>query len=338
MNRLLIGLVGVWLLTALPVLGTGAREQDLSDDISNTSTNEDQALDKVMEDDDAALDEVNLWIQENNAYVAKGAGETKAQLNQRILARLKTVREGYAGFLKNYPKSARGYLAYGSFLNDIGEEDSARDQYERSRELDPTNPASWNDLANYYGENGPTTNAFAYYARATELDPTESVYYENWATTVYLYRPDARRFYGITESQVFDKALALYQKAVQLDPTNFTLMTDYAESYYGIRPLRTNDALEAWTNALKIASDDVEREGVYIHLARIKISAGRYAEAQAQLDEVTNSTYNDLKRRLQRNLLAKENPTTNDAVMMVTNTAASLTNVPVFAPARPNTP
>ena len=69
---------------------------------------------------------------------------------------------------------------------------------------------------------------------------------------------------------MFDKALALYQQAMKLDPENFPLATDYAQSYYGIRPLRTNDALVAWTNALNIARDDVEREGVYLHLARIK--------------------------------------------------------------------
>ena len=38
---------------------------------------------------------------------------------------------------------------------------------------------------------------------------------------------------------------------MQLEPDNFPLATDYAESYYGIRPLRTNDALVAWTNRCK---------------------------------------------------------------------------------------
>jgi tetratricopeptide (TPR) repeat protein len=337
MNRLFAVLIVMSLFAALPSFGD-SRLDDVSDGTSDLNTNDEAALRTVMEQDDAALDDINVWIQENNAYAAQGAGETKAQLNQRILARLKIVREDYESFLKSHPTYARGYLAYGSFLNDIGEEEEAHDQFEKARELDPKNPAAWNDLANYYGENGPTTNAFAYYARATELSPLEPVYYENWATTVYLYRPDAERFYGITEPQVFDKALALYQKAIQLDPTNFTLMTDYAESYYGIRPLRTNDALEAWTNALKIASDDVEREGVYIHLARVKLAAGRYAEVQAQLDQVTNSVYNALKARLQRNLLAKENPATNSAVLMMTNSSASLTNVPLFSPGQPKQP
>jgi tetratricopeptide (TPR) repeat protein len=259
-----------------------------------------------MQDDDAAMDEVDSWIQENNAFAAHGAGESRQQLNARIRARLDVVGQEYTNFLNQFPTNAPAYLAYGSFLNDIGDEDGASVQYEKSRQLDPKDPAVWNDLANYYGENGPVTNAFAYYSKAVELNPSEPVYYENWATTVYLFRKDAREFYGINEGQVFDKALALYQKAIRLDPQNFVLMTDYAESYYGIKPLRTNDALVAWTNTLDIATNDLEREGVYIHLARVKMLAGRFSEAQDQLNGITNSAYNDLKKRLQRSLLQRE--------------------------------
>ena len=210
-------------------------------------------------------------------------------MNQRIHARLDTVRNNYEDFLRRHPDSARGYLAYGSFLNDIGDEEAGKVQFENAAQIDPKNPAAWNNLANYYGEHGPLTNAFTDYARAIELNPTEPVYYQNLATTVYLYRKDARAFYRINEQQVFDKALALYRKAIQLDPDNFPLATDYAESYYGIRPLRTNDALVAWTNALTLAHNDVEREGVFIHLARVKTAAGLFDEARAHLDAVTNA-------------------------------------------------
>jgi cytochrome c-type biogenesis protein CcmH/NrfG len=145
------------------------------------------------------------------------------------------------------------------------------------------------------------------------------VYYQNLATTVYLFRKDARAFYGINEQQVFDKALDLYRKAVQLDPDNFELATDYAESYYGIRPLRTNDALVAWTNTLKVAHNDVEREAVFIHLARVKTIAMHFDEARAQLEAVTNDFYADLKRQLERNLVEREKAATNTLQNVSTN-------------------
>ncbi len=199
-------------------------------------------------------------------------------------------------------------IAYASFLDDIGDEDAGYLQLLKARDLDPTLPAVWNQLGNYYGEHGPTTNAFICYEKAIQLDPKESVYYQNFGTTVYLFRKDVKEFYHINEQQVFDKAMALYSNATRVDPTNFELATDVAQSYYGIKPLRIKDALQAWTNALKLAHDEIEREGVYIHLARFKIQGGEFAQAQQELNAVTNAMYADLKRRELRSLNDKEHP------------------------------
>jgi tetratricopeptide (TPR) repeat protein len=337
-SDLTIGLLSALLATNQPLAVSNLVQQQtgVSVAIANPNDPAEQQLRQIMEDDDAAIDQVGQWIQSNNALAANGAGESKKTLNQRIRARLDIVRKEYNNFLQLYSNNAHGHLAYGSFLNEIGEEDSAAAEFENASRLDPKNPAAWNNLANYYGENGPLTNAFVDYARAIELDPGESVYYQNLATTVYLFRKDAMGFYNINEPQVFDKALALYRKAVQLDPDNFALATDYAESYYGIKPLRTNDALVAWTNALNIAHNDVEREGVFIHLARIKLTVGRFDEVRAQLDAVTNSIYDGLKNRLERNLAARENMTTNrvatstetNGMLAVTNDISVLTNSP----------
>jgi tetratricopeptide (TPR) repeat protein len=320
-NDLTIGLLSALLATNQPQAVSNLIEQHtgLSVTMANPNDPAELELQRLMADDDAAQSQVDQWIRDNNAFAANGAGESKDELNKRILARLDSVRKGYEDFLRRNTNSARGYLAYGSFLNDIGDEENAAAQDEKSRQLDPKNPAAWNNLANYYGEHGPVTNAFAYYAEAIELNPNEPVYYQNLATTVYLFRKDAREFYGLGEQQVFDKALELYRKAMRLSPDDFPLATDYAMSYYGIRPLRTNDALVAWTNALQIAHDDNEREGVYIHLARIKMGVGRLAEAHAQLDAVTNAAFAGLKDRLERSLAEREHPLTNSGAATPAN-------------------
>jgi len=321
-NKLLIGLLGALMTTNQALASSNVIQQNINISIPITNSNDtaEMELKQLMAKDDAAQAEVTKWTQDNNAFAAQGAGESKAELNRRIMARLNGIRTGYEDFLRRYPDSAGGHLAYGSFLNDIGEEEAAMRQNEKASQLDPKNPAAWNNLANYYCENGLLTNAFTDYAKAIELNPVEPVYYENFATVVYLYRKDARDFYHINEQQVFDKSLALYRKAMQLDPGNFRLATDCADSYYEIRPLRTNEMLAAWSNALQIAHDDIEREGVYIHLARIKMLAGRYAEARAQLDAVTNSKYADLKHSLERSITEREKPPTNSTVVSTNTT------------------
>ena len=57
----------------------------------------------------------------------------------------------------------------------------------------------------------------------------------------------------------------------------------------------------------KVASNDNEREGVYLHLARFKLNAGRFDEARKNLNIVTNEVYAELKKRLLRNLEKQEN-------------------------------
>ncbi len=318
-----MGLLSVLMATNQPVAISNAIQQSTGIAVPVVDQNDptEKELHALMLEDDTALAEVNDWMNTNDIPHTNQVARLAFQ--EHIRNRLGLVKNDYDHFLRNHPDSARGYLAYGSFLNDIGDEEGAAKEYENSRQLDPKNPAVWNNLANYYGEYGGITNAFADYAEAIRLDPTEPVYYQNFATTVYLFRKDAKEYYHINEQQTFDKALGLYRQAMKLAPANLVLATDYAESYYGITPLRTNDALLAWTNALNLAQDDNEREGVLVHLARVKISAGFYVAAQADLDAITNAAFADMKGRLERSLVEHKNRPKNTDVANPTNAPAS---------------
>ncbi len=338
MSELTIGLLSALLATNQPQAVSNLVQQNtgISITIPNPNDPAEKELQRLMDEDDAARAEIDKWIQDNNAFAKQGAAVPNAELNRRINERLAPVRQGYGNLLQQFPDFARGHLAYGSFLNELGDEEGGAAEYEKAAELDPKNPAAWNNLGNFHGHQGPVTNAFTDYAKAIELNPAEPIYYQNLATTVYLFRKDAMEFYGITEPQVFDKSLALYAKALALKPDDFPLATDLAQSYYGIKPLRTNDALVAWTNALNIAHDDVEREGVFIHLARVKIAVGRYDEARAHLNDVTNAMYDPLKTRLEHNLELREHPPTNaesaEVKMNLPEAATNIVPEPTNAP------
>jgi tetratricopeptide (TPR) repeat protein len=274
---------------------------------------------KLLEMDDTSQGEVDHMIKEEQKFKEKGGGQ-EAALKARVLQTLDPVKKAYEDFLKRNPNHVDARVAYGSFLNDIGEEDQAQIQWEKAREIDPKDPAIWNNLANYYGHNGMIKKAFDYYGKAIELNPKEPIYYQNLGTSVYMFRRDAMEHFNITETQVFEKAMALYYKALDLDPENFVLATDVAQSYYGIKlPVtgnaeadkkaaekQTEQALAAWHKALQLARDDTERQGIYIHLARVHINAGRFDEARKNLNSVTNALLGASKNTLLKKMARLE--------------------------------
>ncbi len=308
MNTLLIGLLAALLATNLPAalsnLAVNATGTPAA--IANPNDPVEMAFQKLMADDNAAQAEVDKWIRADQEFAAKGAGLPADELNRRIRARFEPVRKAYDDFIAHHPDHVPVRLAYASFLDDLQDAEGELAQLNKARELDPKNPAVWNQLANYCGEHGPVTNVFAYYAKAIELNPSEALYYHNAANVLSLYRNAAMEFYGLSEQQVFAKALDLYGKALKLDPDDFLLASDAAQTYYGIKPLRADDALQAWTNALARAHDEIEREGVYLHFARIKLAAERFGEARRHLNAVTNEMYAELKQRLTKNLDEQE--------------------------------
>jgi Tfp pilus assembly protein PilF len=280
---------------------------------------------KLLEADDTAQEEVDKWIRDHLEFAAKGAPGDDEALNRRIRERLAPVRQSYEAFLREHPEHVRARIAFASFLGDVESEDAAREQLEIALKHDTNNATIYNNLANIHGHTGEVKKAFEFYSKAIEIAPDESVYYHNFGTTVYLFRKDAREYYKIDEQQVFDKAFALYSNAMRLDPTNFPLASDVAQSYYVVKPLRTYDALHAWTNALSLARDEVEREGVYIHFARVKMLDEKYAEARTWLKRVTNAMYADLKGRVLRSIDQRELESS------ATNKTATATNQPSAA-------
>ncbi|MGE3311379.1 MAG: tetratricopeptide repeat protein [Limisphaerales bacterium] len=258
---------------------------------------------RLLAFDDEAQEEIDRLIREADALGDKA--DTPA-LQRKVDERMGAVTRAYQGFIEKHPSHARARIAFGSYLNDTAQEDAAKAQWEKALELDPKNPAIYNNLAGIYGHRGPITQAFTYFEKAIELSPDEPVYYQNLATTVFLFRKDVMEHYAITnEQRVFDKALGLYRKAMELDPTNFILAADTAQTYYGIRPPRHEEALAAWRKAYELASDDLEREGVRVHFARIQVELSRFDEARTNLALITHPNFQVVKERIGKTLERK---------------------------------
>lgn len=305
---MMAGLLGVLLATNQPAALSNWVKQTtgISASVPNPGDPAEKELVRLMDLDDLAQTDADRWIQENDKFKAQGAGLSDATLTLKIEQRFTEVRKAYEQFIELHPQHARARIAFGSFLSDTGREDDAKDQWLKATEIDPRNAAAWNNLANFYGHRGPVTNAFKGYVKAIELNPREPLYYRNLATTLFLFRRDSTRFFGLEEQQVFDRSLALYREAARLDPTNFIYATDLAQTYYGIKPERHEDAIAAWKSALRLAHDDMEQQGIYIHLARWETMARRFDSASNYLDRIALPMFADLKKRLLRNLASRQ--------------------------------
>ena len=301
MNVLVILLLGI--LLAAPA------EQPIQskpDAAAKGSEAVEQEYQKLLEMDEDALRKFEDIIQEARAFEQQGAPIPKNVLIQRIERVIRPVQRAYEEFIDRNPEHVKARIAFASYLQELGDEETAIIHLERARELAPKNPTPWNNLANIYGHIGPIRKAFHYYEEAMELDPTEPVYVHNLAIITYLFRKDAMEMFRIPEDKVFDKALELYRQAMKLDPTNLVLATDYAQSYYGIKPMRVKEARAAWEHALTLAKEDIEKQKIYLHLARIELNNGMFEDAEAHLAMATHPDVQDLKKVLQRNLDKKK--------------------------------
>ncbi len=312
MASIVTGLLAALVATNQPSAVSDFVHERTGAKIEITSPNDpvEQEYLRLLLADQSADEETDRWMAENDRLAATGAGDSAVTLRLRLKQRFEPVEKSYRDFLERHPKHVKGRLAFGSFLNDLGREDEAAAQYLAARDLDPKNPAPWNNLANYYGHSSPVTNAFVCYEKAIELDPGEPVYFQNFATTVYLFRRDATNHYGISEQQVFDKAMSLYRRALALATNDFKLATDLAQTYYGINPPRVRDALQAWNDAMKLASDDAERQGVRLHLARWHRTAGDVESARRELNQISDPSFTTMKGNILKSL-EKKNPGTN---------------------------
>jgi tetratricopeptide (TPR) repeat protein len=158
----------------------------------------------------------------------------------------------------------------------------------------------WNDWGNEYGHSGPVTNMFVCFMSAVRLMPHESAYHRNLATSLFMYRRDAREFFSVDETQVFNMALREYRKARILEPENYELAKELAQIHYAVRPFRAEEALVEWDRVLALAEKDssIDIEEVYLNLGRVNFMAARYAEAQKWLTKVKSPVHTDIRNVL----------------------------------------
>lgn len=312
MNRLKpfcsIALLALALLASAPALLAQEQTPEVlvpapaSDPVRSTPSLElDPALQRIIDQDNQAQAQADLWIREHQELNKEKPFQDDT-LPLRIRDRLASVEKAYEDYLFGHPESMEGRLAYASFLMDIGRDNDAAREWLRLKEKHPDSPVLLNNLGNYFAQKGEALEAFPYYEAAIAKAPQEPLYVKNLASVVYIFREEAFTYYHLKPQAALLLAQALYRKALLLAPDDFILRTALAQTWYYLSPFKPEKALADWKKAHALAADDSERQAVLLHYARVAILAGDFEEAQKQLEAVTFPQHQELKETLLKNL------------------------------------
>ncbi len=322
MSDLLVGALSVILSTNAPAafsnrVAHAAQSIPLPRTGADTSDPRYAELRVVMEDDDAAEEEIGRWLAERDALSPEDPRrESDLAFRRRVDERNDRVCKAYEAIVRRHSQYAAARNAFAAFLGETGDEPGAIAQLEEASRLDPGDPSIWNNLANHYGHIGPIEKAFPAFEKAVALNPFEPVYRYNLGTVVFLFRKDAMAYYRCDEAEVFRRALDHYKEVRRLRPHNFRYAFDFAQTYYGVKPgpadtpegrkaserSLAETALAAWHEALALADNDQDRDGIFLHLARWHLRLGQWDAARTNIALVAHPSLAEVKARLQRNL------------------------------------
>jgi tetratricopeptide (TPR) repeat protein len=263
-------------------------------------------LARLAERDKAARDDIHRWVRETLHHDPLCDAKVSDFLSRRVAHRVETVRLSYEDFLAARPQHNEVRELFELFCDDFTAELAALRLWERERDEDSRNPVAWNNLAHFYGHEGPTSMAFDCYEKMLKLQPEDAVYYRNFAITVFLYRRDAMEYFQEDEQKVYDRSLKLYAEALRRAPKDFGIASELAESYFVIRPVRVNEAIKAWEQALSTANDEMEQGLSRLGLARFAITAGHFERAKELLNQVVAPELEAQRAIVLRTLQQKE--------------------------------
>lgn len=211
-----------------------------------------------------AIPAMRLAIQrdpKNEAYVVRyGLLLTDTKAPAAAIIRLEEA-------LKEFPRSARLWLALGIAQLNHGQNDDARQSFARSLELDPKSVPALAYLGTTHAERGQYAEAVAFYERAIAADGGLAVPYFLAADTL------------LRQTEVdAPRAEKYLVRAVELDPTFAAARLALAKLH--VRTERWTDAAEQFERVVQLEPELAE---AHYQLGRVYTRLKRAADAQREL-------------------------------------------------------
>lgn len=212
--------------------------------------------------------------------------------------RLQEISHDYEVLLRDNPRYAAGYAAYGLLLSKVDMRKEAAAMLLKANELDPDIAIVKNQIGNLLAEDGKPLQAAPYFIAAIKLEPNEPVYHYQLGTLLVEARDEFLKNGQWTRATLDAAVLEAFRKASELAPDRFEFAYRHAESYYDLEKPDWGAALKLWSALEEKAPTDIERQTMRLHAANILIKTDRAGLARILLETVTEPGLQGQKDRL----------------------------------------
>jgi tetratricopeptide (TPR) repeat protein len=214
---------------------------------------------------------------------------------------LQTLVHEYELLLRNNPKYAEGYAAYGLLLSKVDMRKEAAAMLLKANQLDPDMAIVKNQIGNLIAEDGKPLEAAPYFLAAIKLEPNEPLYHYQLGTLLAEARDTflkASSGSNWTRASLDAAMHDAFKRAAELAPDRFEFSYRYAESFYDLEKPDWDAALKVWSALEDKAPTAIERQTMRLHAANICLKMGKVAHARALLDMVDEPKLKAQKERL----------------------------------------
>lgn len=237
-------------------------------------------------------------VERQQELLAEAAKDNPNFDEGNFQTQMERLCSSYEAFLRDNPKSAKGFAAYGYLLSKLDQQKQSISMLMTSNKLDPDQPLVKNQIGNYLAERGQPLDALPYYLSAIKLAPKEPLYHYQLGTLLYEARDDFLKSGEWKKDAIIHAIHEAFRQAAELAPDRIEFTYRYAESFYDLDPPDWEGALKEWGKLEEKAPTAVERETMRLHAANILIKQGKQEHARVVLDSITEPSLAKQKEKL----------------------------------------
>jgi tetratricopeptide (TPR) repeat protein len=243
-------------------------------------------------------DTLKELVTQQNALFAEAEKHEANFDEQNFHSQLQQICNAYDLLLRDHPKLASAYVAYGMLLSKVEMRKEAATMFIRANLIDKDIPLVKNQLGNYLAEEGKPLEAVNYYLSAIQLAPKEPLYHYQLGTLLTEARQDFL-ISGEWTREALDKAMhEAFRQAMELSPGSLPHAYRYGESFYDLENPDWDEALEFWRGLELKAATGVEKQTIRLHQANVLIKQKKFTEARDLIDSVTEQPLEGQKQKL----------------------------------------